>query len=199
MARIDAQVTDRQKKIARAICNETGYSISEFMRIILDNFDPEKEVVAEKNKDKNKGKNKVKNELYWMDENEIYIDADALREDGELPDNFDDKHTRNLYVINRRPMGQSVIDSLKEISQKKDERYQRETKLLSNGVYLSNLLQNIGENINQIAHVLNKNKNNSDKLDFDSLNKDVKEINNQTDKYLTYLKDYLSEILDENK
>lgn len=198
MARIDVHVSDAQKKTARAIANKTGYSVSDFIRIILDNFDPEKEVIAAENKNKNKDKNKSQSSLYWMDENNIYIDYSRLRKNGELPVDFDDAHTKQLYVINRKPLGQSVIDSLNKISEKKDERYERETNILSNGVYLSNLLQNIGENVNQIAHVLNKNKNNlDDKFNFNSLNKTVNEINNQSEKYLAALKDYLSDLLDE--
>lgn len=160
MARIDLQVSDEQKIIAQRIASVSGMSTSDFIRMILDNYDPEKEV---KEFDVGREFKPDKEDLYWYD----YAERDLRKMKLLTPHESKAKH---MYVVVHKPMGQSLLDALKIRNQQKDKFYQAKTDYEADLQYIAFLLRNLTENYNQIAKACNYlKKRNASKKDVSEL------------------------------
>lgn len=145
MARIDLQVSDEEKIIAKRIASVNEMSTSDFIRMILDNYDPEKEV---KEFDLDRDSDPDNKDLYWYD----YADRDLRKMKLTLPHEYTAKH---MYVVVHKPMGQSLIDALKIRNQQKDKFYQAKGEYETDLQYIAFLLKNLTSNYNQIAKACN--------------------------------------------
>lgn len=195
MPRLDAEISDQQKRIVKALSRLLDVSQTDLIRMLIDNLDPKKEVrTLTKDTPISVLDRKAKEDQdgYWMDYSKYALSLFKI----DLSDPRNQDKVFDIDLVLHLPIGQSIADSFKKISDAKMNEYQDYTKLLARMKYLNYVLTNIGNNLNQIARALNTyNKNHPDqKLDLNAVNSTVKKLQDSSKEYEENLDKLLNQI-----
>ena len=190
MHRLDMQISDEEYETMKKIKNIAGCSISDFFRWILDNYDPAKEVTTVSSNDLEREDNPDNKSLYWYN----YFDHDLLAR--EIDKSYSPKYSDlpHYYCVLHKPLGASLVEVLKTQNEQKSKL--RDSRIMFEGklAYLAFDLQNIGNNINQIAKALNVLKKKDaaavSQFDFDKLNEIVNQLEDKTNHYTQKINEY---------